>query len=81
MGHIPSVMREYVNAPCPYLDGEVETLSFVRCPWMPSDIYGSLTERGYRHSGDIFYIPACRASLPLRVSMAMFNVSKKQHHV
>ncbi len=82
--HLLSAMREYGDEACPYLDGEVETLSLVRCPWMPSDIHGALMAQGYRHSGDIFYIPACRACkkcLPIRVPVATFKPSKKQRHI
>ena len=82
--YILSAMRTYGDEECPYLAGAVETLKLVRVPWMPSGLHGPLMEMGYRHSGDIFYIPACRECqkcLPIRVPVASFKPSKKQRHI
>ena len=84
LDRILSAMRTYGDAPCPYLLGQTEKIRLIRCPGMPNDIHALLMERGIRHSGDLFYIPACEGCdkcVPLRIPVADFKPSKKQRHI
>lgn len=69
---------------CSYLPDQTETLRAIRCPGLPNELHAQLMERGYRHSGELFYLPVCqncKRCLPMRIDPYAFTPSKKQRHI
>ena len=79
-----SMMQLYPGGECPYIAGQSETIRALRCPGLPNVLHAGLMERGFRHSGDIFYVPeceGCKKCLPMRIDPFAFRPSKKQRHI
>lgn len=77
-------MRPIHCGQCAYLGDEDETLLAIRCSWLPNLVHAELIERGYRHSGDMFYTTACEKCskcVPMRIDPLQFRPSKKQRHI
>ena len=69
---------------CPYFPDREETLRALRCPGLPNHLHAELMVRGYRHSGDIFYVPECGSCdkcISMRISPEAFKISKKQRRI
>ncbi len=69
---------------CPYLEGHKERILAISCPGLPNELHAPLIERGFRHSGDIFYSTQCEhcdRCIPMRIDPTTFHPSKKQRHI
>lgn len=77
-------MKVYEMGPCPYLKDTSEAIRAIRCPGLPNYLHAELMKLGFRHSNDIFYIPACTGCsecYPMRIDPIQFKPSKKQRHI
>lgn len=65
-----------VEQPCPYLpDQRSRNLAF-KASTLPAGIYQSLMDLNFRHSGSIFYRPACRTCRQCRALRVLVNEFK-----
>jgi len=71
--------------PCSYLEGQDANTIFVD-PHFPvtAELYGQLSTRGFRRSGEHIYRPHCahcQACIPIRVSVDKFHPNRQQKRV
>ncbi len=68
--------------PCSYLTGREATTIFTDPTFpMNPDLYGRLTEKGFRRSGEHIYRPHCQycsACVPLRIAVSNFAPNRQQ---
>ena len=79
-----NMMNCYPSGECPYLKDRKENIRALRCPMLPNELHLGLIERGFRHSGDIFYTPECdncKQCKSMRIKVEDFKPTKKQRHI
>jgi arginyl-tRNA--protein-N-Asp/Glu arginylyltransferase len=71
--------------PCSYLEGQEARTVFVD-PYLPvtAELYGQLSARGFRRSGNHIYRPqcqACQACVPIRITAGKFQPDRQQKRI